>query len=299
MRPGPASSTGIASAQPIADDPEGRAVARAHERVALALVEPAMIHGHVLSPDEQRARPGRRRLDRLTVLGGAPGVVDGVADVEELMRRHQRQRQRHELLGRARPQIVERQRLGVGAVEELDARALEPRQLDQPRPLGAERLLRQKAGEPRADVAHRRVCRRAGDEVVGDEVVEGVVTDGGDDRAVVAAQDVEQPPEVHVGVDVEPLHGVEPRVAGDAARPSSSDFMSIRRNPSATPSGARDQLPEELLGFAQRGHAARSRVARSISAALRDSASTSSNGGMWSSHSTSVETRPKRATARR
>ena len=122
-----------------------------------------MIDGDVLPPDEQRARLGGRRLDRLIVLGGTPGVVDGVADVEEAMRRHQRQGQGHELLGRARPQIVERQRLGVGSVEELDARPLEARQLDQPRPFGAERLLRQKVGEPRADVAHRRMRRRTGE----------------------------------------------------------------------------------------------------------------------------------------
>ena len=63
------------------------------------------------------------------------------------------------------------------------------------------------------DVAQREVRRRVNQQVVGDEVVEGGVTDHRAYRREVVLEAVADAVEIHVRVDVEPFDGRQPRIA--------------------------------------------------------------------------------------
>ena len=62
-------------------------------------------------------------------------------------------RQLGQRLGRQRADRVERERFGVGSVEELEARPFQPGQLGKPGTILGQRMMRQVRRQPRADLA--------------------------------------------------------------------------------------------------------------------------------------------------
>jgi len=125
-------------------------------------------------------------------------------------------------------------------------------------------------------------------EVVADQVHERLVAEDPAGVGDVLRHGVDQPVEVHPRVDLHALAGVQ----GRAAR----DLVQEILVPSGH--GAGDAPVQQRLQLGQ-PHRASSSTARSSSRARSASARTSSRGGMWSSHSTSELTRPKRRTASR
>src|SRR5262249_36842924 len=99
---------------------------------------------------------------------------------------------------------------------------------------------------------------------------------------------IHQPVEVHPGVDLHPLQRIE-------RRPGHHLVPELVVAPGNHPG---DPAVEQRLELGER-HAASSSTAFSKARAFSASASTSCSGGMWSSHATSVLTRPKRRTASR
>src|SRR5690606_1661776 len=117
-------------------------------------------------------------------------------------------------------------------------------------------------------------------------------------RAVVLGERVVQPQEVHLGIDRDAPRGGKPLVAGDRQLRDQALHL-VRREPTRVC----DQLTQAELQLAQRqrggAHAACSprwaTVASAISRARNACSSTVASGGTSPSHSTSVETRPRRA----
>ena len=129
------------------------------------------------------------------------------------MRGNEAEAKRAEPLGRDRAQLHDRQRHRVGPVEDLEARALEPRQLREPRAIRRARVRRQKRRQARARLAQRRMRRRAGMQVVGDEVVERVAPEQRRRPRQLLAQHVVDPHEVHARRRRRAGRSPKPRVA--------------------------------------------------------------------------------------
>ena len=166
--------------------------------------------------------------------------------------------------------------------------------------------------------------RRMPQKVVGDQVVEAIGAERQEQPRIVLRQAVEQAIEVHVGVDVEPLGRRQPAVPHEDRVDLPVPHLSaaphgVERGTDSL--GRRDQIPEELLrppqirlapahrascrdarlgppaasvgeAPAARGRSAAPSVASWSARARSDSASSRSNGGIQSSHSTRVLTAP-------
>ena len=207
------------------------------------------------------------------------------------------QAERRELLGRQRAQGVQRERLGIGAVDHLQARPFEARQLGQPGALRGRGVRGEKRRQPRADLTHRRMLGPAGVEVVEDELMKRDRPQRRRRLRVFVGKHVVDADEVHVSVDLQPRDRRQPRIARHHLLDGASRLRPARSNRGRHARTRGDELIEPRLDVGELHVPALGRAARAISPARRTSAQSSSSGGMWSSRSINVATSPNRLTA--
>ena len=163
----------------------------------------------------------------------------------------------------------------------------------------------EEAGKPAAQLAQRGMLGGMGPEVVRHQVVEAHLTQVAGEPREVLGQAVAKPVEVHVGVDAQLLGGVEL----PARRDEEGEVVALEgallpkpADPVLHTRGRRDELPDQLLGPCEIGHVVSVAPASTRACSSRArvaSASSRSQSGIASSHSMSVGTAPRRATARR
>jgi len=144
-------------------------------------------------------------------------------------------------------------------------------------------------GQLATELGQRGVARRVRLQVVLGHGVERPVAEEQRQLGEVVAQRIDLPPDEHVGVNPDARSGVESRSSGE-------EGCGIDRLASRGPDG---ELVEEALHLPELHDptALRPNTSASMEPALRLSPTSTSNSGMWSSHSTRDGTGPKRATA--
>jgi len=121
-----------------------------------------------------------------------------------------------QLLAERRDRVLD-ERLGVGAVEYLEPRALERREIGRPR--GVERSAAQEARQGEPAVAQRERARRMGAQVLHDDLAEAILAECDAQLRIVLRESVVQPARVHPRVDPDVAGGdqVAFRGVADAA----------------------------------------------------------------------------------